>query len=154
MFFPRPSPLKATLLRELGAAKLRLVLKRGLPRTHSQNPPSQRLSFGIVSQTLKGDLVRSKAEKHIADFLFRRKIQYEYEPHLKLGTKTVRPDFYLPDQGVYIEFWGLVSQPEYVARMRWKLRLYHQFRIKLVSLYQTDLTNMEEYLINKLGVSR
>ena len=59
--------------------------------------------------TRRGVAVRSGAEKTIADYFTDNYIVYEYEPVLMGGTnheKVMRPDFYLPEYNVYVEYWG------------------------------------------------
>jgi len=139
----RSRSLREYVLQELRALKIRMEKKkrrRGLPQ---QN-------YGKVSKTLKGEMVRSRSEKQIADFLFRYNIHYEYEPTLQLGNTLVKPDFYLPEQDIYVEYWGLVSKADYAARMQWKLNLYQQFQVKLLSLHHNDLGNIEKCLIKKI----
>lgn len=70
----------------------------------------------------------------------------EGEPILELGNTWVKPDFYLPEQKLYVEFWGLVTNAEYAERMRWKLRLYQQFQVRLLSLFSEDLGDLEKSL--------
>jgi len=61
--------------------------------------------------TLKGETVKSKAEKFIADFFFEHAINYEYEKiyFWKNGQKS-RPDFTIPLEGnrkIILEHWGI-----------------------------------------------
>ena len=62
--------------------------------------------------TINGELVKSKGEALIANFLFSNNIDYEYEKiyeELMSDRKTYRPDFTLnlAGQPVYIEYFGL-----------------------------------------------
>lgn len=62
--------------------------------------------------TLKGEQVKSRDEKAIADFLFLHQVQYRYEAEAEWaetgeGSKVYQPDFFLPKHGIYIEHWGL-----------------------------------------------
>lgn len=139
----RAMSLREYVLQELKALKTRMKRKERLRDSHQQ-------TFGIVSKTMKGELVRSRSEKQIADFLYQYNIQYEYEPTLQLGNTLVKPDFYLPEQKIYIEYWGLVSKADYVERMRWKLNLYQKFKIKILSLYHDDLFNIEKCVTKKI----
>ena len=44
--------------------------------------------------TLRGETVKSKGEKYIADFLFEHDIRYTYEPSFRMGSEGIyRPDF-------------------------------------------------------------
>jgi DNA helicase-4 len=53
--------------------------------------------------TLNGDNVRSKSERVIADWLYRHKIQYQYEPKVNFKDFEFQPDFYLPEADMYLE---------------------------------------------------
>ena len=61
--------------------------------------------------TPRGEVVRSRSEKVSADWLFRRGIRYAHEQPVfdPRGRRVGVPDFYLPDFGVYAEYWGLVG---------------------------------------------
>jgi hypothetical protein len=138
----KPGGLRKYLLHELKILKIRLKKKR------QKKSPQQ--TFGKASTTLKGEMVRSQAEKRIADFLFCYNIPYAYEPTLELGNILVKPDFYLPKQEIYVEFWGLVANKEYAERMRRKLQLYQRFRVKLLSLFSEDLGDLEKSLTKRI----
>ncbi len=68
--------------------------------------------------TLRGERVRSKSEVIIADRLFAAGIPYKYECPLKLGKKTVHPDFTILRVSdlklLYHEHCGKMDDPEYV----------------------------------------
>ncbi|HOC07098.1 MAG TPA: UvrD-helicase domain-containing protein [Bacillota bacterium] len=62
--------------------------------------------------TFKGEKVKSFEEMEIANYLYINKIDYAYERPYKLdvATKThsqYKPDFYLPDYGIYLEHFGI-----------------------------------------------
>ena len=72
-----------------------------------------------------GDIVRSKAEREIDDFLYYNNIKHEYESeyyNVKRNQKT-NPDFYLPQYNLYIEYFGM-NTPKYNEMKAWKLELY------------------------------
>ena len=111
-----------------------------------------RETYGRPSLTLRGEVVRSNSERAIADYFSRSGVRYAYErPAMsRWGFRRIsRPDFYLPDYGVYVEFWGLVNVPDGSARsryersMRWKMAQYHRNGIRFVSLYPNDLNNLD-----------
>ncbi len=60
--------------------------------------------------TLKGDHVRSKSERDIADWLYRHYIDYKYEPIIAPGSFEFRPDFFIEEANLYLE---LVSNKSY-----------------------------------------
>jgi hypothetical protein len=108
--------------------------------------------------TLRGVAVRSRAEKTIADYFTDNDIVYEYEPVLMGGTnheREMRPDFYLPEYDVYVEYWGMVSHPdgskrdEYVEKMRWKMAQYREMNLRVISIEHADLCNFGDVFRGK-----
>ena len=53
--------------------------------------------------TLKGDKVRSKSERDIADWLYRHNIYYRYEPIVAVKNFSQKPDFFIEQANLYIE---------------------------------------------------
>jgi DNA helicase-4 len=51
---------------------------------------------GLVSETLRGEYVKSHGEKVIANFLFEHDIPYFYEQHHWVSGRNYRPDFTVP----------------------------------------------------------
>ena len=81
--------------------------------------------------TEKGEYVRSKSEKIIADMFFKHGIPYCYEPVLELhGGKIVYPDFITLNvrkrRSYYWEHLGLVSDEDYATKNFSKLQLYEK----------------------------
>ncbi|QNA44286.1 ATP-dependent helicase [Lacibacter sediminis] len=64
----------------------------------SKNFPNQ-----ILYTTLKGEKVRSKSERDIADWLFRHNIKYNYEPVVNFKDFPFNPDFFIPQADLYLE---------------------------------------------------
>ena len=79
-------------------------------------------------RTLRGDLVRSKSEAIIADFLFQHQIPYRYECALSLNGHTIYPDFIVihPVTGeqFIIEHFGMMDNCEYFSRYLEKIQIY------------------------------
>ena len=95
--------------------------------------------------------VQSQGERRIGDWLAKRGIAYRYdERYLIAGDARIRPDFYLPEFDLYIEYWGM-DTPEYVANMEKKKFLYQRARKKLISISWRDLPQVEEVLAEKLS---
>ena len=105
--------------------------------------------YGTPSTTLRGEKVKSKAEKQIADYFANSNIRYAYEWKAQTdGTIFKRtfahPDFYLPDYNVYVEYWGLVSaSKDYRRVMKWKMKQYRQNNIRFISVYPDNLQNLD-----------
>lgn len=105
--------------------------------------------YGTPSRTLRGEMVRSRAEQRIADYFTNTGVRYIYE--WKAQTNAIifkrtfaHPDFYLPDYNVYVEYWGLIAaSKEYKRIMKWKMAQYHQNNIRFISLYPDNLQNLD-----------
>lgn len=57
----------------------------------------------VTYTTLKGEKVKSKSERDIADWLFRHNLKYAYEPTVNFKDFNFKPDFYIPQADLYIE---------------------------------------------------
>jgi len=110
--------------------------------------------YGMPCTTLKGEKVKSKGERQIANYLYLRNILYEYEKEARTDgwifhEKISKPDFYLPDNDVLIEYWGLVNaqdkrvKSEYTRVMKWKMAQYHENAIRFISIYPDNLSNLD-----------
>jgi hypothetical protein len=68
-------------------------------------------------RTVDGTLVQSHGEKRIAEWLVRNSIEFRYDGRLRIIEGfQIRPDFYLPELDVYIEYRGM-DTPRYKAGM-------------------------------------
>lgn len=67
---------------------------------------------GLLYTTLRGEKVRSKSERLIADWFYRHEIDYVYEPRVNFtGDFTFHPDFFIPEANIYIEHLTDLSYP-------------------------------------------
>lgn len=119
--------------------------------------------------TLHKDPVKSRGEMDIANFLLQGGIRYEYEKEYPVDTRTAeygqyRPDFYLPDYDLYIEYFGINRNGEvpkwftgkgnkspsetYREGMSWKRELHKKHGTKLIELYAYE--RMEGNLLDAL----
>ena len=101
----------------------------------------------MVIYSEKGERVRSKTEKIIADYLYRKNIPYKYEKPLVLkGFGTIYPDFTLLSVDSYEEiYWehdGRMDDPEYASKAVKKIKLYENNGIfigeRLVVTFETQ----------------
>ncbi len=103
-----------------------------------------------------GTLVQSEGERRIAEWLTEHGLTYRYDSKFRIiGEFQIRPDFYLPEVDVYIEYWGL-DTPQYKMSMYKKQTLYQQEGKRLISIYPKDLTSLDFLMKRKLrlfGVS-
>lgn len=101
-------------------------------------------------QARDGTLVQSEGERRIADWLTAHGIAYRYDAKFRLIAEfQIRPDFYLPEFDVYIEYWGL-DTPQYKMSMYKKQTLYQQEGKRLISVYPQDLPGLDDLLTDKL----
>lgn len=97
-----------------------------------------------------GTLVQSAGERRIAEFLSRKGVAFRYDERFRiLNGYAIRPDFYLPELDVYIEYWGM-DTADYKIGMLKKQKLYQQQGKKLVSIYREDKDRLEDVLRTKL----
>lgn len=95
--------------------------------------------------------VQSRGEKRIGDWLAARGIAYRYDERIMIaGGDRIRPDFYLPEYDLYIEYWGMDTK-EYMLNRRKKQILYQRERKKLISVSFRDFERLEEVLAEKLS---
>ncbi len=97
-----------------------------------------------------GTWVQSDGERIICEVLDAENIKYRYDERFRiLDGYAIRPDFYLPEFDVYIEYWGM-DTADYKIGMFKKQQLYQQQGKKLISLYPDDKPCMRDALLQKL----
>ena len=84
-----------------------------------------------VIMTERGERVRSKSEKMIADKLFLMGIPYRYEyPHMFRGIGTIHIDFTLLDStervDIIYEHFGRMHEADYCKKTLWKIDQYEK----------------------------
>jgi hypothetical protein len=98
-----------------------------------------------------GTLVQSDGERLIADWLSAHNIAFRYDERFRiLSGHAIRPDFYLPEFDIYIEYWGM-DTADYKIGMLKKQQLYQQEGKRLVSLYPPDKASLDAVLRQKLA---
>lgn len=120
-----------------------------------------------VYYTAKGERVRSKSEKIIADELYRHRIPYKYESpmELQVGNRriTIYPDFTVLNKKTgkkwIIEHLGMMDKSSYFESAMHKLDTYEKNNIligrDLILLHETsmsplDIKVLEKYIIEYL----
>jgi hypothetical protein len=110
-----------------------------------------RVELNKTIRAADGTLVQSEGERLIAEFLRARQIAYRYDERIRIVEgSAIRPDFYLPEFDVYIEYWGM-DTTDYKIGMLKKLKLYQQEGKRLISLHPEDKPHLTEVLAAKLG---
>jgi DNA helicase-4 len=106
-------------------------------------------------RTLMGEKVKSWGECLVANYLFKLGIEYRYEAEYEHVTRDLtyrqyQPDFYLPDYGIYLEYYGIdkdgntapyIDREQYHKGMQWKRELHKQNQTLLVEAYHHQLVN-------------
>jgi len=105
--------------------------------------------------TKRGERVKSNTERRIADLLYSRGINYEYEKPVRIWFLTrVRPDFYLPDYDVYIEYHGLLSHvtlgKKYKQGVEFKRKHYDRLDMNVIELNGRHRATIEKSLMKEL----
>ena len=99
--------------------------------------------------TLNNEKVKSHGELLIANFLYSNGIDYSYEAYYSSENAIpidfdYRPDFYLPQYKIYIEYFGIdengntadfVPEQKYHEDMKLKFSTHNKCNTKLISLY-------------------
>lgn len=125
-------------------------------------PPPGFPTLGL--STKKGETVRSKTEKILADLFYDQHIPYKYECPLRLERKWWYPDFtflspYTKEE-VYWEHHGMVDDEAYMNRMIQKIMVYEQNGIvpgkNLILTFETKTLPLNlrwvQQLINRILV--
>lgn len=108
------------------------------------NQPYQGKGFDSRSNeifTNKGNRVRSKTEKILADKFENLDIPYKYECPLSLGERVIYPDFTFLDphtcEEIYWEHFGMMDNPQYAENAIKKIELYSMNGLKLICTFET-----------------
>ncbi|PKG56169.1 UvrD-helicase domain-containing protein [Shewanella sp. GutDb-MelDb] len=100
-------------------------------------------------RTLKAERVKSFGELYIANWLFSNGIEYQYEAKYEHDVSSIdfrqyQPDFYLPEYGVYIEYYGVdeadntapyIDNKAYLESMAWKRDLHTNNETACIELF-------------------
>ena len=103
-------------------------------------------------RSLNNETVRSFEECEIANFLYLNGVAYKYEAPYEhdLATSEKRqykPDFYLPEHGVYIEHFGIdasgntapfVDREKYLREMDWKRSVHAEHGTILIETFSHE----------------
>ena len=109
--------------------------------------------------TEKGERVRSKSEKILADYFYRNNILYQYEKPLYLkGYGTIYPDFTFLSKKtrkeIYWEHEGMMDKPEYAKSAVKKIESYQRngihLRERLILTFETELTVLNSQIVEEL----
>ena len=105
-------------------------------------------------RTLRGEEASSKAEKIIADFLFRNQVDYKHNQYASWSDednthRKYEYDFYLPDYDLYIEHHGIdkegnvprwfsMDSDRYNAKISWVRNQFKKHKKKLLETFEYE----------------
>ncbi len=104
----------------------------------------------------------SNAEEKIAAYFKRKNIIYNHHPEIKVPKPfwiftipfvniKLEPDFFLPEFDVFVEYWGMIDNPEYKKKSYdRKKKMYKDNLIDFISLYPKNLKNLDFVFTSKL----
>ena len=113
----------------------------------------------VTYMTLRGEEVRSKSEKMIADTYFTAQIPYVYEPLLVLdGGKTAYPDFAVLNlqerKTIYHEHFGMMDDEEYRLRAIGKMREYNGYGflqgVNMIYTFEGERISFDQNELNRI----
>lgn len=107
-------------------------------------------SVGLI--TFNGETVKSLEELELANFLYSNGVNYLYEtnyehPVASIKKRQYKPDFYLPEYGIYIEHFAIdingktppfINEKEYLDSRNWKILTHQQYQTKLVQTFSHE----------------
>lgn len=98
-----------------------------------QNPPV----------TFLGEQVESYAQVLIANFLLQFGVDYQYKAAYEINISSKRfgvycPDFYLPEYGIYIEYFGLNRNKKRSEEIEWKRKIHKRCKTTLIEAYEYE----------------
>ena len=127
---------------------------------NAENYAGKDFQEGIaVIMSERGERVRSKSEKILADYFYRNGISYKYEKPLNLrGYGIVYPDFTFFSKKlgteIYWEHEGMMDKPEYVRAAVKKLNCYQMNGImpgeRLILTFETEQDVLNSKIISRL----
>lgn len=145
----------------------RVVLGQDLPKfgKERESPDAWDRATGTEGfWTLNNEVVKSRGEQIIANWLFYNGVKYQYEAPYHIETadaahRQYHPDFYFPDIDAYLEHWAVDengnSPPEfagYKEGMIWKKNLHAENQTTLLQTTMASLWSGEalRYLATEL----
>ena len=97
---------------------------------------------------------KSRGEKKIAGFLDENDIQYKYEAGVLIYQsdnlpRIWYPDFELPEFSTYIEYYGMVGNPDYDRGIKVKEAAYDRMKMSVIPVYPHMFSENWKYYIMK-----
>ena len=151
----------------------RIVLGEDLPEfgQEEESPDSwDKESKESGFRTLQNEVVKSRGEQLIANWLFYNGVSYKYESDYRIDTadakhRQYKPDFYFPDIDVYLEHWAVDENGEpppefegYKEGMAWKRQLHATNETTLLETTMAELWSGKAFAylsqeLTRLGIT-
>ncbi len=90
--------------------------------------------------------LRSTHEVLIDNWFNKNGIRHEVDKQVPKVNKSMCYDWFLPRNGIYVEYWGLMHEEWYRKARVVKERLYEQAGLELRSIEPKDMENLDENL--------
>lgn len=132
----------------------RIVLGQDLPKFGKEEESPDSWDKNTKQEgfwTLNNEVVKSRGEQLLANWLFYNGINYVYETPYEVETadaqhRQYKPDFYFPDAKAYLEHWALDDKGEppaefvgYKEGMAWKRQKHATHGTKLLETTMAEL---------------
>ena len=132
----------------------RIVLSQDLPKFGKEQDSPDAWDQSTKSEgfwTLNNEVVKSRGEQLIANWLFYNGVKYVYESSYPVDTSDAQhrqyhPDFYFPDANAYLEHWAVNDKGEppadfvgYKEGMEWKRQIHAKHQTTLLETTMAEL---------------
>jgi len=140
---------KKSMESKIEGEQTRKEVDNSVPHLNITDEKDFRKAYDANIKCEDGHYVRSKSEKMIDDYLFRRNITHVYEKKvLDLETEeSFLADFYLPTvgKGTFIEHFGM-SGSKYLEKKRKKQEFYKRNNFYLIETTEKDMNTIDDVL--------
>ena len=75
---------------------------------------------------------------------------YLHTPDEQVPKIILRPDFFLPEYKIYVEYWGLIGDKNYDEKRKLKRKAYLENDIDFIDIYPDNLENIDWIFTQKL----
>ena len=104
----------------------------------------------LIVECDDGRKVRSRAEALISNFFYNNKIRSVYEKTIYYDdengeSKTLHPDFYLPDYELYIEY-NEIKKKSYLKNKEYTKKIYEKLGLKIIIINNENLNSIAGFL--------
>lgn len=145
--FEIPTSIGRKLMQEIGF-NIDIEKKQIKDSPLNEDSVDFRLKYPAQYRTDDGHFVRSRGEVMIDNWLYSNKILHVYERRIP-DSKFIC-DFYIPNVDLFIEYWGLTNNKEYEKHRIDKIKHYNSKKLKILSIFDKDLNDLDSFLRDKL----